>query len=107
MNEKPITWRLPDPNRTLPDLSALRDMDDTAIARAVAEDPDAAPLVDAAWFDAARRVEPRNKVAVSLRVDADVLEFFKAKGGGYLTRMIRGAAGLYGALAGERPMKKY
>ncbi|MFY8092988.1 MAG: BrnA antitoxin family protein [Niveispirillum sp.] len=87
MNEKPITRRLPDPNRTLPDLSALRDMDDASIARAVAEDPDAAPLADAKWFDAARRVEPRNKVAVSLRVDADVLEFFKSKGGGYLTRM--------------------
>jgi len=32
-------------------------------------------------------VEPANKQMVSLRLDADVLEFFKANGKGYQTRM--------------------
>ena len=35
----------------------------------------------------AERVIPEPKQAISLRIDADVLEFFRAQGKGYQTRM--------------------
>ena len=38
-------------------------------------------------WDKAVLVEPPNKQMVSLRLDADVLEFFKSNGKGYQTRM--------------------
>jgi uncharacterized protein (DUF4415 family) len=38
-------------------------------------------------WDNARLVIPEPKRAISLRLDADVLEFFKAQGKGYQTRM--------------------
>lgn len=42
--------------------------------------------IDWDW-DNARLVIPEPKRAISLRLDADVLEFFKAQGKGYQTRM--------------------
>jgi len=47
------------------------------------EAPDPAP----GFWENARMVLPRAKQAVSLRVDADVLDWFKDTGPGYLTRM--------------------
>ncbi len=55
------------------------------IRRAVADDPDAAPL-DMDWSKA-RMVTLKPKIAMSIRVDADVHDFFKATGKGYQTRM--------------------
>jgi uncharacterized protein (DUF4415 family) len=50
-------------------------------------DPDAQPLPDE-WFERARLVPPRlKKTVVTLRMDPDVLEFFKAAGPGYQSRM--------------------
>lgn len=43
-------------------------------------------LPDDFWDDA-EIVEPKTKTAISLRVDADVLEYFKSQGKGHLTRM--------------------
>jgi len=60
--------------------------------RALGEDetrtdaPEAADLPQGFWENA-RVILPRTKQAVSLRVDADVLEWFKTTGPGYLTRM--------------------
>lgn len=65
-------------------VDALTDED---IAKAVAEDPDAAPLLDAEWFKQARIVLPEPKVAVSIRLDRDVLDWFKRQGTRYQTRM--------------------
>jgi uncharacterized protein (DUF4415 family) len=74
-----------------------------------ATDPDEAPKLDDAWFEEAdayvgnrlvRRGRPRSenpKRAVSLRLDADVVEWFKRTGQGWQTRMnaeLRKAAGL-------------
>lgn len=39
------------------------------------------------FWDDAEIVETKTKTAVSLRVDADVLEYFKSQGKGHLTRM--------------------
>lgn len=72
-------------------------------------DPDDAPRLDRAWFDEAdlrngeqivRRGRPRSdnaKQAVSLRLDNDVVAWFKRSGSGWQTRMnaaLRKVAGL-------------
>ncbi len=48
--------------------------------------PEAASLGEAFW-EGARIVAPRSKTSVHLRVDADVVDWFKAHGKGHLTRM--------------------
>jgi len=55
-------------------------MTDADIASAVADDPEAAPLADASWFAAAKLVEPDTKEKISIRIDRDVLEFFRKEG---------------------------
>lgn len=72
-------------------------------------DPDDAPKLDRTWFAGAdlrdgnkviRRGRPRSensKQAVSLRLDVDVLEWFKQSGTGWQTRMndaLRKVAGI-------------
>jgi uncharacterized protein (DUF4415 family) len=64
------------------DFDALTDDD---IARAVARDPDAVPL-DADW-SRAKMYFPRQKQLVSLRIDSDILSYFKSRGPRYQTRM--------------------
>jgi uncharacterized protein (DUF4415 family) len=63
-------------------VDALTDED---IEKAVANDPDAAPL-DIDWSDAVL-VIPARKKAISIRVDEDVLDFFKKEGEGYQRRI--------------------
>jgi uncharacterized protein (DUF4415 family) len=61
-------------------------MSETDIDAAARSDPDALPT-DAAFWKGARVVWPEKKDAVSLRLDSDVLAWFKRKGAGYQTRM--------------------
>ena len=75
-------WTRP-PGKT--DWARFDALTDEDIARAVADDPDAARL-DIDWSDA-KVYFPRVKQAMSLRVDPDVVAFFKAGGKGYQTRM--------------------
>ena len=67
------------------DLTRLRAIQDEEIAANVARDPDAAPL-DLDWASAELVVPPR-KVSISIRVDQDVLNFFKESGAGYQRRI--------------------
>src|SRR3954449_3122880 len=67
------------------DYARLDAMTDEDIARAVASDPDAPPL-DIDWSKARIVISP-GKDVVTLRVDHDVLEFFRQQGRGYQTRM--------------------
>ncbi len=60
---------------------------DEEITAAVASDPDAAPIADEAWFASAELVLPEPKRPVTLRLDRDVLDWFKAQGPGYQTRI--------------------
>lgn len=48
-----------------------------------------APEVDMpeGFWDVAQPQEPKTKQAISMRIDPDILEFFKAQGEGYQTRM--------------------
>jgi uncharacterized protein (DUF4415 family) len=45
------------------------------------------PALDKAFFDRARVRMPQRKRSISLRVDPDVLEWFKDQGRGYQTRI--------------------
>src|SRR5262249_12225080 len=67
------------------DYARLDAMTDEDIAKAVADDPDAAPL-DIDWSKA-KLVLPPGKENVTLRIDRDVLAWFRATGKGFHTRM--------------------
>jgi uncharacterized protein (DUF4415 family) len=71
------------------DLDRIRATTDAEIEADVARDPDLAPLLDERWFADARIVYPTRKVAISMRLDSDVFEFFRKTGRGYQTRMNR------------------
>lgn len=73
------------PSKT--DVGRLRARTDRQIAEAAAADPDAAPELDAAWFKAAEVVLSPEKQTITIRVDKDVLEFFRKIGPGYQTRI--------------------
>lgn len=64
-------------------VDALTDED---IERAMRDDPDWADLIDFDW-SGAEWVVPVQKKAVSIRLDEDVIDFFKQSGKGYQTRI--------------------
>ncbi|VAW14418.1 hypothetical protein MNBD_ALPHA09-1451 [hydrothermal vent metagenome] len=57
---------------------------DADIEKAVADDPDAAPL-DIDWSTA--ELMTPHKTQISIRLDDDVIDFFKKGGSGYQTRI--------------------
>lgn len=67
------------------DWAAVDALTDEDIARAVANDPDAVPI-DVDWSDAVL-VMPVKKQPISIRLDEDVLAFFKRGGEGYQGRI--------------------
>jgi uncharacterized protein (DUF4415 family) len=90
MSEKRITRISADeadklgPGKT--DWERLRNMTDEEIEAAIRDDPDWADFVDVDWSKAVL-VVPTKKKAISIRLDEDVVDFFKAQGEGYQTRM--------------------
>ncbi len=73
------------------DWQHLKDMSDTAITLAAEADSDNLPLDDP-FFETARRLHPsallkEAKQQITLRIDADVLEWFRSSGAGYQSRM--------------------
>ena len=73
------------PRKGKTDWARIDALTDADIAKAVANDPDAVPI-DIDWSDAVL-VMPAKKKAISIRVDEDVLDFFKKEGEGYQRRM--------------------
>jgi uncharacterized protein (DUF4415 family) len=78
------------PDRT--DWARVRALTDADIAKAVADDPDAAPLLDDEWFKNARIVMPPTKCAVHIKLDDVVVSWFKRSakkngGRGYQTQI--------------------
>jgi uncharacterized protein (DUF4415 family) len=61
-------------------------MTESEIEAAAASDADAQSTDETFWANA-EVVMPQPKRAISLRVDSDVLEWFKSHGRGYQTRM--------------------
>jgi uncharacterized protein (DUF4415 family) len=60
---------------------------DREIENAAKADPDAAPILDKNWFKQATVVLPERKVPISLRMDREVVEWFKSRGRRYQSRM--------------------
>lgn len=58
---------------------------DKEIEKAARNDPDTVPL-DVDWSEAVLVIPPKKK-AISIRVDEDVLGYFKEQGAGYQRRM--------------------
>jgi uncharacterized protein (DUF4415 family) len=73
------------PNRGKTDWAAFDALTDEQIEAAVRKDPDAVPL-DFDWSEAVLVIPPKKK-AISIRVDEDVLDFFKTDGDGYQRRI--------------------
>ena len=70
-------------------LDALRAMHDHGETTVTSESAETTDLPEGFW-DTAIVEEPRTKKAVSLRVDPDILEYFKGQGNGHLTKMHAG-----------------
>lgn len=70
------------------DLARVRRQTDAEIVKAARSDPDAAVLPRAFW-DKALMMSPQGKRQVTLRLDGDVLDFFRKAGRGYQTRINR------------------
>jgi uncharacterized protein (DUF4415 family) len=68
------------------DWRALRAKSDADIKKAAATDEDTF-IPDAQWWKNASLSMPSNKEMVSLRLDRDVLEWFRGAGRGYQTRI--------------------
>jgi uncharacterized protein (DUF4415 family) len=67
------------------DWARLRGLSDAEIRAGIQSDPDARPT-DAKFWKDARVVLPRRKEVVTMRLDADLLEWFRQKEG-YQTRI--------------------
>ena len=85
MNEEHIIRRSLTERRTgKTDWAKVKALPDSAIAP---EDADAAPILDEEWFRTAELVMPQPKAAISIRLDRDVLDWFKDQGPGYQSRI--------------------
>lgn len=78
MNEKATTVRF--------SLSEARKQAAEGAFQTRADAPEAEDL-GADFWKSAKVVEPRGKTSVHLRLDSDVVEWFRANGKGHLTRM--------------------
>ncbi|MFY9759575.1 MAG: BrnA antitoxin family protein [Xanthobacteraceae bacterium] len=73
-------------SRSRTDWDYLDRVTDAEIEAAMARDPAWADLKDVDWSEAVLVVPPKKK-AISIRVDEDVLDYFKKEGAGYQRRM--------------------
>jgi len=88
VSAKRIVRRIPNSRRHgKTDWARVDALTDRDIATAVKSDADAAPILNKKWFKSAIIVMPERKVPISLRVDREVVEWFKAHGKRYQSRM--------------------
>ena len=69
------------------DWNRLERLGDAAIRKAAKADPGAAPVASSEWFRRAKLLEPQPKVTISMRLDEDIVKWFRAGGRGYQTRI--------------------
>jgi uncharacterized protein (DUF4415 family) len=87
MKEKNITVVSREtPRKIRSDLDKLRKLTDEEIDASIAEDPDWEEFKDIDWSKAVLVIPPKKK-AISIRVDEDVLDYFKKEGAGYQRRI--------------------
>lgn len=84
-HERTITRRWGDRRKGKTDWARVDALTDEEIQEAVRNDPDAVPL-DIDWSEAVLVIPPKKK-AISIRIDEDVLDYFKQEGAGYQRRM--------------------
>lgn len=84
MNEKMTRRSSGDKGRGKTNWTRVDALTQGELERSIAADPDADLAVD--WTHA-RLVMPQRKESVHLRIDPDVLAWFRQQGQGYLTRM--------------------
>ncbi len=72
--------------KSLTDWTRVAALTDEDIMAAMRDDPDWAEFMDVDWSKA-MIVYPTPKKAVSIRLDEDIIDFFKKSGKGYQTRM--------------------
>ncbi len=72
--------------KDLTDWARLDAMTEEEIERNAADDPDNPPWTEEDWKNA-RVVWPQGKAPVTLRLDKDIIAWFKARGRGYQTRI--------------------
>jgi uncharacterized protein (DUF4415 family) len=81
-----VTRRWGERRRGKTDWKRFDAMTEAEIEAAIASDPDWDEFKDVDWSKAVLVMPPRKK-AISIRVDEDVLDFFKREGEGYQRRM--------------------
>jgi uncharacterized protein (DUF4415 family) len=75
-----------DRSRSRTDWDYLDRVTDAEIEAAMARDPAWADFKDVDWSEAVLVIPPKKK-AISIRVDEDVLDYFRKEGAGYQRRM--------------------
>ena len=89
MKKKPILKSSPRKSKTTKDKTdwkRVHALTDRTLARSIASDEDTF-VPDAAWFDKAKIALPKPKEMVTLRLDPDVMKWFRHDGRGYQTRI--------------------
>jgi uncharacterized protein (DUF4415 family) len=81
-----VTRKWGDRRKGKTDWARVDKLTDADIEKAIADDPDWDEFKDIDWSDAVL-VIPARKKAISIRVDEDVLDFFKREGEGYQRRI--------------------
>ncbi len=72
------------------DWKRLETMSDEELEKSIQDDPDSNPSMSPEHWAAGRLVTRKkvNKVPISIRIDPEVLSWYKAKGHGYQTLMV-------------------
>ena len=81
-----VTRKWGDRRKGKTDWTRFDALTDEEIEAAIADDPDWQEFKDIDWSDAVLVIPPKKK-AISIRVDEDVLDFFKHEGEGYQRRI--------------------
>jgi len=68
------------------DFDRVRRKSEAELERDIAADPDFAGI-HKNWYKDAQAIVPARKKLLSLRIDSDILEWFKRQGPGYQTRI--------------------
>ena len=82
------------------DLNRIDAMSERELVRTIARDPDWAN-VPADWYKGAELVMPRRKKLITLRLDPDVVEWFRRQGAGYQTKINAVLRAFIGAQRGQ------
>ncbi len=75
-----------DQTKSQSDLSRVRAKSEEELARDIADDPDFSNEAED-WYVNAELIMPTPKKLLSLRLDSDIIDWFKGQGPGYQTKM--------------------